>query len=80
MSKISPAEFNALVEDKEVINPRMNKQRNYSDKLFNDARHVRQDAPRDVPTHSQHARKMLLEMKRQGFLQRNEDSLYNPAI
>ena len=80
MSKISPAEFNALVEDKEVINPRTNKQRNYSDKLFNDARRVRQGAPRDVPEHNSRAQKLLSDMKRQGFMQRNEDSLYNPAI
>ena len=81
MSKISHKELQSFAEDgMNYPNPRTNKQRNYSEKLFNDARRVRQGAPRDVPEHNSRAQKMLSDMKRQGFMQRNEDSLYNPAI
>lgn len=92
MSKISHKEFDAYIADKEVINPRVNKQHNYSDKLYNEARRVTQTGRivKDGPVMQQlphkddavtrKLRKALSEMKRQGFMHRNEDSLYNPAI
>ena len=93
MSKISQNELLSLVEDGVGYpNPRVNKQHNYSDKLYNEARRVTQTGRivKDGPVMQQlphkddavtrKLRKALSEMKRQGFMHRNEDSLYNPAI